>query len=444
MPFLHPHDKPYKYLGVWVTPSLNWQHQRAALAEAAVEKADSILRCPASAAQKQRLLETLLRPHIRYSFSTGAYTAADIARLDSIMSCAAKFAWRLPRGTPTALIQEDQERGGMGVPSLQEDYVKEMVALLTTALNGTGRLGAVTYALLEKQVQAAGLAADSALADRLQHSRLLRALTWLQSAGGQIARFTGGGQMQWMQLKGCDLTAVLCRLRNDPLDLGLPERVPLHQFRVLLETGVTSLAQLLEAGTGRMVAASKLSAHLRLHGITARDTPALRKAYNRLTLLLSADPAEGPPRVGTVSAGDLPAAQRELRQGLEETPPAAPPGARYPNGQATITDYLRPANAAEQDATDAAPGEGQSSGSQPAPARRRRPRRASRPGEQLRQGAEGTLQDYVNDLRKQWEAKDKRGRQTREARELRAKHADCPPPWPSDSAECELTDELQR
>ena len=430
VPFLHPHGEPYKYLGVWLTPSINWRHQQAALTEAAIDKADSILRSPASASQKLRLLETLLRPFIRYSFSTGAYTAADITRLDSIMSCAAKFAWGLPRCTPTALVQEDQDRGGMGVTSLQEEYVKEMVATLTDALNDTGRLGAVTNALLRQQVHAVGCAADGALADRLRHSRLLRALTWLQAAGGQMTRHTGEGQAEWMQLAGCDLTTLMLGLRNDPMELGLPGKVPLHQFRPLLETGVTSLTQLLEAGTGRMVPASKLTAHLQLHGLTARSTPALRRAYNRLTLLLSADPAEGPPRVGAVADGDLPAEQRELRHGQAGT--AAPADGRYANGQAMITEFLRPLSGDEL-ATGAHLQADPAEGPSPRADRPRRRRRAQvGTVGQMREMTEGYLEEYVQRLHARWN------------KPLRDAHVGCQPPWPRGQGDVELTEELQR
>ena len=50
IPFLHPDREPYKYLGVWLTPTLNWRYQHTALKESAIETADAILRSPASAA----------------------------------------------------------------------------------------------------------------------------------------------------------------------------------------------------------------------------------------------------------------------------------------------------------------------------------------------------------------------------------------------------------
>ena len=415
--FLHPDLEPYKYLGVWLTPTLNWRHQHKALKESAIETADAILRSPASAAQRLRLIETLLRPRIRYSFATGAYTAADIAQLDGLLACTAKYAWHLPRGTPTALVHEDRERGGMGVTSLKEEYVKEQTAALTDALNDPGRLGAVTCALLQVQVQAAGKVADTALADRLRHSRLLRALTLLQGAGGHMTHWTGGGQLEWMTLQGCDLTALLRRLRNDPLDLGLPGNVPLAVFRPLLEAGVTSVAQLLDAGGRHMVAASKLTAHLALHNLTAADTPALRRAHNRLTLLLSADPNEGPPRVWDVPTADLPADQRLVRSALSGGP-ATPPPDRYADGQLRITMFARAGEGMRGGDGEPAPVAQHTTGGTEPDQPTARGRVTDRPEWQLRTAAGGLLDDYVRKLRSEWHSH-------------RRAHAGCPhPPWP--------------
>eukprot|EP00887_Chlorella_sp_A99_P004114 scaffold23.g4114.t1 len=62
VPFLHPHTTSYRYLGVWLTPSLNWQHQIRELGNALIEKVGGILRSMASPHQKLRLIDMLLKP----------------------------------------------------------------------------------------------------------------------------------------------------------------------------------------------------------------------------------------------------------------------------------------------------------------------------------------------------------------------------------------------
>ena len=192
LPFLHPHQQPYCYLGVMLTPSLNWKHRVMALGEAVIEKADGILRSMASDRQKLRLIDTLLKPYIRYSLSTGAYKASDISSLDSLVARAAKCSMRLPSSAPTALVQEDVERGGVGTTSLQEMYVTELASKLTLALNDKGMLGHVTSSLLNTRIQRVGGMNNNHLADRLRHSRLLRTITLLAACGGTMLRFTGG------------------------------------------------------------------------------------------------------------------------------------------------------------------------------------------------------------------------------------------------------------
>ena len=42
VPFYHPDEEPYKYLGVSLTPSLNWKHQMKALVEEVTEKGNAL------------------------------------------------------------------------------------------------------------------------------------------------------------------------------------------------------------------------------------------------------------------------------------------------------------------------------------------------------------------------------------------------------------------
>ena len=458
VPFLHPHDEPYRYLGVLLTPSLNWSHQRAALVDTVIEKADGILRSMASDEQKLRLIDTLLRPHIRYSLCTGAYNSADIACLDGLLTRLAKYALRLPTSTPTALVQEDRHRGGLGVTSLQETYVTELVAKLTDAINADGGLGRVTQCLLEQQIRQVGSMLDSSLAQSLRHSRLLCTVTLLALSGGTLMKYTADGAQECIQLQGNQLTALVQQLKHDPHELGVSQKLAAARFLPLIEAGVTTPGQLLDAGGRHVVAASCLEKHLRMHGIQVENRRALRVALNKLTICLNTPPELGAPHdVGGIGPADLPKWRREVRathlvgdlQALREDTAV---GGMYPDGQRTMPSYYRRAHNAAGTAAGAAvpgggeapvdarePGAEQDDAPEPAaqtaasqndaePAgqrrkgagaqRRRRQAAAANPAYALRQGG-GTMLDFLREFKKEYDASSEKQR----------KYAAHPPPW---------------
>ena len=283
VPFYHPHNEPYKYLGVWLTPSLNWQHQMTNMVETVVDKTEAILRCPASPKQKLQLIHTLLKPYIRYSLSTGAYTASDIARLDSLLAQAARFAMRLPGSAPTAMVLEDRDRGGLGVGSLLTAYITELTAQLTDSMNDGGRLGAVTKPLLHLQVTGVGNMQDAALTDHLRHSRLLRTVSLLHGQGGRMTHCHPDGSIESYELRGSQLTELIGHLQHDPAQLGVGRQIPSSCFLPLLEVGVTSVTQLLEASGTHIIAATELQHHLQRQGIAAKVTSKHKRALNILT-----------------------------------------------------------------------------------------------------------------------------------------------------------------
>eukprot|EP00887_Chlorella_sp_A99_P006022 scaffold27.g6022.t1 len=220
------------------------------------------------------------------------------------------------------LHQQDRERGGLRVTSVETMYATELVAKLTEALNDEGRTGRVTTCLLHEQGK-------------------------------------------W-------------RLQHDPADLGARTTVPSTYFLPLLEAGVTSLSQLLEPAGTHMVKASQLAAHLRGRGVAAEDSRELRQAMNRVTVCLTTLPEHGAHTDIRVGPTDLSADRKRVRAThLVGTAPLHPAPAT--DGQRPITEYLRPdtheghaQNGEPEQQQDAEP-----AARQPAAARRRaRARRA--------------------------------------------------------------------
>jgi ribonuclease HI len=155
IPFLSPKE-PYKYLGIQITMTLNWEHQTSACIRTIQTKAEAIRHSMASDWQKLRLLETILRPAITYSMATTSYSSQAINKMDAHIARAARTCLGLPSSTATVALLLPKEQSGMGIKSLWCDYVNRSIQNLTNCLNDTGRLGTVTRAILQLQNKQTG------------------------------------------------------------------------------------------------------------------------------------------------------------------------------------------------------------------------------------------------------------------------------------------------
>lgn len=108
---VHDPQEPYKLLGVWYTMDLKWKKQYMATVEALRSMATNLGRCYNSQTQKMRTMQTCLKAKARYAFPIACYSDRDIAALDKIMDSVVRQAYRLPKGTPTAMLRAEYKRG---------------------------------------------------------------------------------------------------------------------------------------------------------------------------------------------------------------------------------------------------------------------------------------------------------------------------------------------
>jgi hypothetical protein len=155
LPFL-PSNKPYKYLGLQLTLTLDWHFQIDAVLDNLRECSRQL--CGSFASEKQclRVLKQCILPKITYSFPVAPYTIADIQRIDKEVAKLVRKAIRLPPGLPNAFIHEDVDKMGIGIPSLMVDYAYLNAKSLLTSLEDPGSLGAITRALLSDQLKYMG------------------------------------------------------------------------------------------------------------------------------------------------------------------------------------------------------------------------------------------------------------------------------------------------
>lgn len=247
LPYLAPHEA-YKYLGWYISMTMDWRYQFQSAIKTIKSYRQQLACSIASPEQRLQMIESKIRPAITYHFALAPYTIHEVEELDTALAQLVRHACRLPAGFARAGIQMGSAKGGIGVHSLQQDYIQAAVRNLTTVLNDNGRLGVTTKALFEQQ--------RSRLADT-PASRLH--LGWNQS--------TTMRQLQVMQAAGITLSLdgepVLTTCRNNtqagvwqvmqqgigPQDPDRPHWLPCsigRQMSTLLDLNVTSAYQLIE------------------------------------------------------------------------------------------------------------------------------------------------------------------------------------------------------
>ena len=151
-----PPNKPFTYLGVEMTMTLDWRPQHTKTRKAALDKVNHLTTSNITRQQKAHILKTCIRSAINYTFSCTPYTQQDLHILDKIITKAARHIYNLPDCFPTATIFQDVDKGGLGFPSLTSEYAATNTNTLISALHTHGRIGTITKAILNQQLARLG------------------------------------------------------------------------------------------------------------------------------------------------------------------------------------------------------------------------------------------------------------------------------------------------
>ena len=155
IPFYTP-DRTYKYLGVWVSPSMDFSGQLENTIQAVTNRGRQLQASMASPRQCLLTIRQCIKPMVTYAFGIVPYTMQEIGRLDRTLAGITRRCCRLPRSMATASILLSQEHCGFGLISLTVDYATRAAESLTHALNDPGRLGAASRALLHLERERMG------------------------------------------------------------------------------------------------------------------------------------------------------------------------------------------------------------------------------------------------------------------------------------------------
>ena len=96
-----------------MTPTLNWSFQLKKTIDNVKERGLRMASCMLSYRQKLHFVKTVILPAATYAFPLAYLIPADLAKLDRLYSRICKQAMGLPTCTPTAMIFEDREKGGL-------------------------------------------------------------------------------------------------------------------------------------------------------------------------------------------------------------------------------------------------------------------------------------------------------------------------------------------
>ena len=272
VPFLHSDTEPYTYLGVDITPTMNWAFQVDKVMREMRENGERLEDSMLSRTQKLYFIKTVIVTKASCTFPVGYLCPTDLAKLDSIYSRICKKSVRIPSSSPTAFVFEDRSKAGIGMPSLQVDYTQSITEALVYALHDSRHLGTVSRALLYLQ--------NSIVGNLIQHKRTkttLRQVTHYHLAK-KLATFQEAGLKFTIPKGNSDLVGnLLCEqltgLKFDLSGGGYVHEVPVS---MLLELGYSSFADLLTKDRSTAVI-STAELKKRHAGIGRRHTLALNK-----------------------------------------------------------------------------------------------------------------------------------------------------------------------
>jgi hypothetical protein len=146
IPVLHQNE-PYIYLRIQLIPSLKWKTQQTTTMNKFIKQTQLLLNSPATLKQKLKMVDTVIRPGIAYSFYAVPYSMPNIAKLDQKIIALQKAICGLPKSTPNITTKLPHDQFGLNAHSLRTEYLMCIGKQLRNALNDLGRLGTIYIGL---------------------------------------------------------------------------------------------------------------------------------------------------------------------------------------------------------------------------------------------------------------------------------------------------------
>ena len=108
-----------------------------------MKQAQLLLHSPVILKQKLKMVDTVIRPGIAYSFYVVPYSIPTITKLDKKIISLQKAICGLPKSTPNITTKLPHDQYGLAAHSLKTEYLNCIGKQLRNALNDLGRLGTI-------------------------------------------------------------------------------------------------------------------------------------------------------------------------------------------------------------------------------------------------------------------------------------------------------------
>jgi hypothetical protein len=112
-----------------------------------IKQTQLLLNSPAILKQKLKMVDTVIRPGIAYSFYAVPYSMPNLAKLDQKIIALQKTICGLPKSTPNITTKLPHDQFGLNAYSLRTEYLTCIGKQLRNALNDRGRLGTIYIGL---------------------------------------------------------------------------------------------------------------------------------------------------------------------------------------------------------------------------------------------------------------------------------------------------------
>ena len=148
IPVLHQNE-PYIYLGIQLIPSLKWKTQQTTTMDKLMKQAQLLFQSPITLKQKLKMVDTIIRPGIAYSFYAVPYSMPTITKLDKKIIGLQQAICGLPKSTPNITTKLPHDQYGLAARSLKTEYLNCVGKQLRNAFNDPGRLGIIYKGLTD-------------------------------------------------------------------------------------------------------------------------------------------------------------------------------------------------------------------------------------------------------------------------------------------------------